>query len=247
MISFFITMDLKNGYRRNFKILRAIFFLQAATRNEIARFTSRSSASVTEPLNQLLRKGLVERSGKVQKGNGRPSAIYRLGEQAGHSVGISFDATKFHLVEVDAQHRVLRELERNLSLSADPSSHLNDILAQISTELRGFLASAELRGQRTLAIGIAPPGMVDTEKGIWLHGLQVSGITHVALGDMIEKMFGVTVLVEDVARCLAYLQASSRPVEKAGDLVYLYLGTGVGPESCSGKNPIMAIMEWQAK
>jgi hypothetical protein len=30
---------------------------------------------------------------------------------------------------------------------------------------------------------------VDTEKGIWLHGLQVSGITHVALGDTLAKMF----------------------------------------------------------
>jgi predicted NBD/HSP70 family sugar kinase len=70
--------------------------------------------------------------------------------------------------------------------------------------------------------------MVDTEKGIWLHGLQVSGITHVALGDLLGKMFGVTVVVEDVARCLAHLESLRCKPENARDLVYLYLGAGVG-------------------
>ncbi|MGA2977588.1 MAG: ROK family protein [Spirochaetia bacterium] len=197
----------------------------------------RNPVSVTEALNRLLAKGLVERSGKTQSRNGRPSAIYRLGEKVGHTIGISVDATGFRLVALDARRQFLRELERTLSLSADPSSHFDYIFAQISSELRGFLASTELRDRRMLAIGIAPPGMVDTEKGIWLHGLQVSGITHVALGDMLEKMFGVTVVVEDVARCLAYVEASRRPPEKARDLVYLYLGPGIGAGIMMGQEP----------
>jgi predicted NBD/HSP70 family sugar kinase len=147
------------------------------------------------------------------------------------------DVTGFRLVALDARHQVLKELERILSLSADPSSHLDDILAQISSELRSFLASAELKDQRTIAIGIAPPGMVDTEKGIWLHGLQVSGITHIALRSMLEKMLDVTVVVEDVARCLAYMEASRRPPEKALDLVCLYLGTGIGAGIMIGQEP----------
>jgi predicted NBD/HSP70 family sugar kinase len=104
----------------------------------------------------------------------------------GYSVGISVDATGYRMVALDARHQTLKQLDRALSLSADPTTHLDDILEQISADLRGFLASDGLRDRRTLAIGIAPPGIVDTEKGIWLHGLQVSGITHVALGDTLE-------------------------------------------------------------
>jgi N-acetylglucosamine repressor len=237
MLVLSLNMDSKSSGRRDFRILQAIYFLPTPTRNEIARFSGRSPVSVTEMLNRLLGKGLVERSGKTQSRSGRPSATYRLGESVGFSIGISLDASGFRVVALDAQHRVVQELDRKLSLTADPSTHLDDILAQVTRELQSFLASVGLRDRRTLAIGIAPPGMVDTEKGIWLHGLQVSGITHVALRDMLEKMLGVTVVVEDAARCLAYLEASGRPPDKARDLVYLYLGTGVGAGIMIGQEP----------
>jgi len=231
-------MDSKNSSRRDFRLLQAIYFLPTPTRNEIARFTGRSAVSVTEALNRLLVKGLAERSGKTQSRSGRPSATYRLGEKTGYSVGISVDAMGFRLVALNAWHQVLQELDRALTLSADPASHLDDILGQISAELRSFLGSAALRDRRTLAIGIAPPGMVDTEKGIWLHGLQVSGIAYVALGDMLVELFGVPAVVEDTARCLAYAEASRRPPEKARDLVYLYLGPGVGAGIMIGQEPL---------
>ena len=230
-------MDSKNSVRRDFRILQAAFFLPSPTRNEIARFTGRSPVSVTEALTRLLAKGYVEKAGKTQNRSGRPSITYRLGAKTGYTVGISVDAAGFRLVALDACHSVIHELDRELSLSADPASHLDDILKQVSADLRGFLTSAGLRDRRPLAIGIAPPGMVDTERGIWLHGLQVSGITHVALGGTLQKMFGATVVVEDAARCLAYVEASRRPPEKARDLVYLYLGTGVGAGVMIGDEP----------
>jgi predicted NBD/HSP70 family sugar kinase len=230
-------MDSKNSSKRDFRLLQAVYFLPTPTRNEIARFTARSPVSVTETLTRLLAKGFIERAGKTQSRSGRPSVTYRLGDKTGYAVGISVDAAGFRLVALNARHEVLHELEQELSLSADPASHLDDILRQISGCLRSFLTSSALRDRRTLAIGIAPPGMVDTEKGIWLHGLQVSGITHVALGETMQKMFGATVVVEDAARCLAYLEASRRPREKARDLVYLYLGTGVGAGIMIGDDP----------
>ena len=230
-------MDSKNSSRRDFRVLQAIYFLPTATRNEIARYTGRSPVSVTETLNRLIGRGLAERSGKIQSRSGRPSAIYRLGEKTGYSVGVSVEAAGFRVIAVDAGHKPLKVLDRSLSLSADPSSHLDEILRQISAEVGNFLLSTELRDHRALAIGIAPPGMVDTEKGIWLHGLQVSGITHVDLGSALEKMFGVTVVVEDASRCLAFVEAGRRPPEESRDLVYLYLGPGVGAGIMIGNEP----------
>ena len=224
-------MDSKNSIRRDFRVLQAIYFLPTPTRNEIARYTGRSPVSVTDTLNRLIGRGLVERSGKTQSRSGRPSATYRLGERTGYVVGVSLDAAGFRVVAVDAHHRVVKESDRVLSLSADPSSHLDEILRQVSAEIRDLFLSPELKERRALAIGIAPPGMVDTEKGIWLHGLQVSGITHVDLGSTMENLFGVTVVVEDAARCLAYVEAARRPPETSRDLVYLYLGRASARES----------------
>lgn len=138
------------------------------------------------------------------------------------------NAAGFRLIALDSRHVVIQELEKALTLSTNPASHLEEIMDQVTSQLRRFLAGMELKNQRTLAIGIAPPGMVDTERGVWLHGLQVSGIAHVSLGASLEKMFSAPVVVEDTARCLAFVQATQRPQEKARDLVYLYLGAGVG-------------------
>lgn len=221
-------MDQKNNSKRDFRVLQAIYFLPTPTRNEISRFTGRSPVSVTETLKRLLDSGLVEKAGKTRSRSGRPSTTYHLGEKTGCTVGVSLDGAGFRVVALDARHTVVQELEKTLTLSSNPSSHLEEIMEQLTAQLRRFLAGMELKHHRTLAIGIAPPGMVDTERGVWLHGLQVSGIAHVALGPTLEKMFSAPVVVEDAARCLAFLQASRRPAPAARDLVYLYLGAGVG-------------------
>lgn len=221
-------MDQRNNSRRDFRVLQAIYFLPTPTRNEISRFTGRSPVSVTETLKRLMEAGLIERAGKTRSRSGRPSTTYHLGEKTGCSVGVSLDAVGFRVVALDARHTVVQEIEKTLTLSSNPSSHLEEIMEQLTAQLRRFLAGMELKHQRTLSIGIAPPGMVDTERGIWLHGLQVSGIAHVALGSALEKMFSAPVVVEDASRCLAFLQASRRPAESARDLVYLYLANGVG-------------------
>jgi N-acetylglucosamine repressor len=212
----------------DFRVLQATYFMSTPTRAEIEQYTDRTRLAVQDSLKRLLEKGLMEKSGKTKSSGGRPAVMYRLGDSVGYSVGVTLDTAGLHLVALDAQHRVLLESHQALQLSQDPSSHLDDILRHISAELRHFLSSAKLRGRRMLAIGVAPPGMVDTEKGIWLHGLQVSGITHVALGDLLGKMFGVMVVVEDVTRCLAHLEYLRSKPENARDLVYLYLGAGVG-------------------
>jgi N-acetylglucosamine repressor len=229
-------MEKTGQSKRDLAVLHAIFFLPTPTRSEIARFTGRSPVAVSEILNRLVEKGLVERAGKTRNRSGRPSATYCLGDRAGCSIGVSLDAFSFHLVALDAQHRVILELEKELSLSSNPSSHLEEILDQLTTELRRFLAGPQIV-QKVQSIGIAPPGMIDTEQGIWLHGLRVSGITHVALGARLQETFSIPVVVEDSARCLAFLQAMLRPREAARDLVYLYLGAGVGAGIMIGNEP----------
>ncbi len=213
---------------RDIKVLQSIFFLNTPTRNEIARHTGRSPVSITSTLTGLLNSGMVERSGKTQSRSGRPSATYRLGQNLGTAVGISLEEGDLRLVALDACRQIVLDERHALSLSENPASHLDDILGQISGQLHRFLVDARLAGRKPLSIGLSLPGIVDTEKGIWLHGLQVSGITHVAIGAILEGKFGVPVVVDDLSRCLAFREAFRRPAETSRNLVYLYLGSGVG-------------------
>jgi N-acetylglucosamine repressor len=230
-------MRSKQGNRRDLRVLQAIHTLRTATKNEIAQSVNQSSASITATLARLIPAGLVERSSKKGAKAGRPIATYQLAPSVGYSVGVSIDVTGLRLTAIDARHNLLLEREGSLSLSADPSFHADDIVSRITQEVRSFIAAPELADRVVLAIGIALPGIVDTRKGIWLHGLRVTGVVHVALGETFRKVFGVAVVIEDVARCLAYLESALRPRDASEDLVYLYLGSGVGAGVIIGGEP----------
>jgi predicted NBD/HSP70 family sugar kinase len=210
------------------KLLQALHFLENPTRNEIARYTGLSAISVTAVINRMLESGTILRVGKTSSGSGRPSAIYRVSPELGCTVGVFFDVTGFQIVALDLSRNVLAVHEDALSLSTNPENHLPDILARVTEGVQRMLASAALARRRLLAIGIAPPGMVDTEKGIWLHGLRVSGITHVALRDMVEKKFSVPVVVEDPARCITWRERMRKEGPDVEPFMLLYLGGGVG-------------------
>lgn len=213
----------------NFKevsLLRGLYFLDRPTRSEIAGYSGLSAVSVTAVLSRLMEAGLAQRAGKTASGSGRPSTIYQLSPDVGFTLGVSIEAGSFHIVAADSSHRIIARRAHALVLSTVPDDHVADIVRQVSVELRRILAAKELAGRRLLALGISPPGMVDTERGVWLHGMRVSGVTHFDLRDALASEFGVPVVVEDPARCVAWLQrAVGRPAEP---LVLLYLGEGVG-------------------
>jgi predicted NBD/HSP70 family sugar kinase len=227
---------------KDVKLLQALHFLESPTRNEIAHYTSLSAVSVTSVLNTLLDASVIRRVGKTSTRSGRPSTIYRVSSDIGYTVGIFLEASAFRMVAIDSAQQVLCRQEYSLVLSSNPENHLTDILCQVTDEVERLLSSAPLAGRTLTALGIAPPGMVDTDKGLWLHGLRVAGITHIALRQILEEKFSVPVTVEDPARCITWLERSRAGGAATEPLVVLYLGEGVGAgivlkgDLCRGAN-----------
>jgi len=224
MLIFYISMDISAS---DIDVLKAIFFRDNATRKDIALYASLSTVSVTSILNRLIDRGLVVASGKALSG-GRPSAIYGIAGNFGCTLGIFVGSDRSRIVAVNSAGKILDECGFSLSLSVLAGEHIKNILDQVSLEVRRFLRGETLLGQRVFATGVAVPGMVDTERGIWLHGLQFSGIEHAEIGAMLGQALNLPVVLEDPARCAAQLALSRFGRAEAGELVYLYLGSGVG-------------------
>ncbi|MBA7690861.1 D-allose kinase [subsurface metagenome] len=79
-----------------------------------------------------------------------------------------------------------------------------------------------------MAICLSLPGMVDTRRGIWLLGLQVSGITHINIAQILEKKLKFPVFVEDSSRSLAFLEMHTGYGKGIRNFVLVYLGLGMG-------------------
>ncbi|MCX7037548.1 MAG: ROK family transcriptional regulator [Spirochaetes bacterium] len=209
-------------------LLQALHFLDSPTRNEIARYTGLSAVSVTSLLNALLEAGAIQKVGKAISRGGRPSVLYKVSPDFGFTVGISVESSAFRVVAIDSGMEILEERQYALALSSQPQDHLTEIVRKVSTELERLLTADSLAERRLLALGIAPPGMVDTAKGMWLHGMRVSGIAHIDLRDLLGRTFSVPVVAEDPARCIAWHERARAGGSAAEPMVLLYLGDGVG-------------------
>lgn len=208
-------------------IVRAIALLAEPTRARIAGFASLSTVSVTALLSRLLQAGVVRQGGTTGSTGGRRPTLYRIDGELWRTIGIFLDTDRMDLVVTNPSGEVIECRNRTFSLSASPARHPKEILALLCDEIASLIRGP-LAEHRVLTIGVAPPGMVDTGRGLWLHGLQLSGIEHVDLRATMEKTFGVPVLVEDPARALAWLHSRSLPPEESRHLLLLYLSHGVG-------------------
>jgi len=213
---------------KDMRVLRGIYALGTPTRAGLARRCGMSTVLVSSILKNLLSQGIIVRQGKTQTTGGRPSAIYRLRPDLELSVGIGLKTDRFVVLFLDTTGAVVYRTVRMLELSADPEEHTANIIDQVSAELDTVFANTPFNDARIAAVGITVPGMVDTRRGVWLHGLQLTGIERIPMKQILQERIGRPVLVEDWSRSVAFYEHRRGSAAKLRDFVLLYLGTGVG-------------------
>jgi predicted NBD/HSP70 family sugar kinase len=209
------------------RAIRSIFFQDKPTRRTIARDSRLSLVKISAILNDLEDRGVVLKEGKTRTSGGRPSHLYRIRGDVGFTLGLNVRLDKIRIVAMDGAKHLLFRRTRPLALLPQPSSHGEAIVNQLCTIVDEALASVP-HPDRMLAIGLALPGMVDTQRGVWLLGLQLTGITHIEIAELLTGRYGVPVIVEDVARSLAFREMYLGEGRSFRDFVLLYLGLGMG-------------------
>lgn len=218
---------MKRLSRDEIRAARAIFSLQHPTRSSIARQTRLSLVKISSILGELEKKEYIEKVGKTKTTGGRPAYIFQLKPTIGVSIGVSIAPDCFEILGIDGSKSVGIEEKHPLALPADPEKHVDSIVEQVASVLKKKIAR-QPDGQPVVSIGIALPGMVDSRRGIWLLGLQVTGITHINLAGMFEEQLQVPVYIEDVSRTLTVLEMYRNRGKRIRDFVLVYIGLGLG-------------------
>lgn len=218
---------MKKLNRNEIKVMRAIFSQRHPTRASIARQARLSLVKISSILAGLEKKEYIEKVGKTKTTGGRPAYIFQLKPVVGVSLGVSIAPDRFHLVSIDGTKRVQIDETHPLVLPADPDKHVDSIVEQVAMVSKRKIAGMP-GSQPVLSAGIALPGMVDTRQGIWLLGLQVTGITHIGVARMFEERLQVPVYIEDVSRTLAVLEMEGNRGRQLRHFVLVYLGLGLG-------------------
>jgi predicted NBD/HSP70 family sugar kinase len=219
---------MKNLKKNEWRVIRSILSLKNATRILIANETKLSLVKISSVLNILETNKYIMKTGKTKSKSGRPSFIYKVLPELGYVIGASIKPGSLRIVVIDCSKELIMDKKFDLKLFSDPFTHVQSIVNQVSRELKRVISDYLPRRDATIAIGLALPGMVDTDRNIWLQGMQMTGISQVNLVQELQNQFNIPIFIEDVARTLAYLEKVRFSDQGIDNFVLLYLDLGVG-------------------
>jgi predicted ArsR family transcriptional regulator len=153
--------DLRNESR--FEVLHALFSLGPSTRQEIAKHTGLSTATVATLVTQFLAEGVLRIATVEQNTVGRPYERLSIDPDRGRILGIDVAETYVHVELFDPALTVLASVEETLH---PEEARPEQVVAHILSSLRHALDQAGVPHGRVLGVGVSVDGHSDERLGL---------------------------------------------------------------------------------
>ncbi|MBO4897665.1 MAG: ROK family protein [Clostridia bacterium] len=137
-------------------------------------------------------------------------------------VGIDFGGTNIKAGAINENGRIICKGMIKTEKSKTYRETVNDIVELI----KGLFKTSGLDLSEIASIGMGVPGTCDSKRGLILLAENI-GYEYVPMADEIKKYFDVPVYITNDANCAAYGEYSKMD-DKADDVVFVTLGTGIG-------------------
>jgi len=139
-------------------------------------------------------------------------------------LGIDLGGTKILALVIDRRGRVLgRARERTRG-----GEGVAPVIARIAHAARFALRRAGVTPRRIGAAGIAAPGVIDPVRGVVRTAPNLPGWEDVPLAELLADQVGLPFAVENDANAGAFAEHHLGAGRGAGDLVAIFVGTGIG-------------------
>lgn len=201
-------------------IIRELIRHGTLTRSEIARVTGLSRSVITLSTIDLMRQGVIQKVGRGNSNGGRRPDEFRLGGGNHLVIGVALedDLSITSLFTLDGQR-----IDGNIE-PLEPGLDAVEAIRRVAYQIRGLIdrhPSASFLG-----CSMALPSIADAETDL----VTSSGLNWdaVPIRQMLEHKIGLSTSVLDNAHAAALGELWLRGRELRENLVYLYLGRGVG-------------------
>jgi predicted NBD/HSP70 family sugar kinase len=210
--------------RNRSTLLRRLFFGGALGRQELARLTGLSSATVTNVMSSLIAEGVVIEAGVEESDGGRPRVLLRVNGNHRLVAGVDVGETRVRVELFDlAMHK-----RAGSEVAIRPAHHEPGVIVEaIAKGLSSAMSDCSAEIDAILGIGVGVPGVVESFGEQVVHA-PAFGWSHVPFGGMIASRTGVPVLVDNGAKTMGQAEmwfGAGRGVRHAAIVL---LGTGVG-------------------
>ena len=189
------------------------------SRVSLSRDTGLSKATISEVVDELIRRGFVRTAGLGASAGGRRPVLLAFDPGSRFAVGLEVDGlgcvaalTNFDAVPL----RTLRAPVRSVD-AADTIATAGDLVAELT---------AELPADSLLGIGVGSVGIVDAAAGA-VEMVVSLGWRDVPIGRRLAERFGVPVAVLTRAKAAAVGEGWSGAARGVDDFVLVHVGAGL--------------------
>jgi predicted NBD/HSP70 family sugar kinase len=204
-------------------VLEAIRHFEPVSRAEIARLSGLTVQTISNIVDELSERDMIESTGRRQGQRGQPARELRLKPDGAYTVGLDLNRDHITGVLVNLAGQVVHRLHYELTYPT-PQEAIPLMLDMI----RQLTKSAKLESKNLWGIGIATPGPIEDTSGKLLAPPDFPGWQGISLVEELGQPTGCTVCVEKDANAAAIGERWYGAGRSYRDFVYVYLGMGIG-------------------
>ncbi|WP_370374528.1 ROK family protein [Catenulispora sp. GP43] len=212
------TRDLRWHNRSD--LLTRLYLGEATNRNDLARASGLSAATVSNVVSDLIADGLVGENGSLSSAGGRPRSLLRVLPAYGHVVGVDIGETEVRVGLFDWTLNPVADEVRPVDTPKVPPREVAD---QILSEIYAVTERAGIAVGNLVGVGIGVPGA----GGSVIHAPTL-GWSAVPLAGLLRDRLGFTPDVDNGAMALGQAEAWRGAARGAERAVTLLLGIGAG-------------------
>ncbi|NLF52173.1 MAG: ROK family transcriptional regulator [Leptolinea sp.] len=193
------------------------------SRAEVAKFTGLNRSTVSQIINTLLDRKLVQETTLQVDRIGRPGLLLELNPSGGFAIGIEIGVNFLSLVATD----FLANVFWRQRLKSDARDNVDTILERAYEMTEIGLEKGTAAGLQPLGIGLGVPGLVDLRHGELMFAPNL-GWAHVPMAKLWSQRFDLPVFVDNEAKAAAvgeYYFGKSRGIN---NFIFLNAGVGLG-------------------
>lgn len=223
-----------NKFLKNYNetsILDLIRVNRAVSRIDLSKLTGLSATAIGSIVTNLVEKGYIHEIGTGESNGGRKPVLIGLKPDSYYSIGIDIDVGGMSYTLMDITGRTVYDCTSVLY-----SYRPEDVVTAAADRVREMLGQFSIAHSRLLGIGIAVPGMVDSET----HEVMLVpnlGWENVDIGTGLEEISGVPVYVDNEAMTSAICENWLGDCRDAGNFVCINIKSGIGAGIFTGGRP----------
>ncbi len=202
-------------------VLNTIRHHAPLSRAEVAKHTGLNRSTVSQIINTLLDRKLVQETILQSDRVGRPGLLLELNPAGGFAIGLEIGVNYITLVMTDFLANVLWRERRKL----EPNINIDQILETAYKMTEASIKKGYALNLTPLGIGLGVPGLVDLQHGELKFAPNL-GWTNIPISSLWSKHFNLPIFVDNEAKAAAlgeYYFGAAR-----GEQNFIFLTGGVG-------------------